>query len=128
MTSIEIVAVYAAINLLLVVLLAFRVIGSRMTNKISLGAGGNEDMERRIRSHGNAIENIPSLLIAMVILAAMAAPIWSIHLVGVLLTAGRFFHAFGLSSSVMIARQIGTVLTLTGYLAGAGLLLWQAIA
>lgn len=49
--------VFAAINGLLVTLLAMNVSYNRMTLKIANGDGGDVDMRKAIRAHGNAVEH-----------------------------------------------------------------------
>ena len=58
-----------------------------------------------------------------------AAPL-SIHIVGLILFAGRLLHAFALSNSggTSMARAIGIVLTWVAYVFAAVALLFNAIA
>lgn len=128
MQNIDIAALYAAANLIIIALLALRVVQGRLSKRISLGTNGDEDMERRVRAHGNAIEYVPGLLICLVILAIMGAPVWALHVIGVLCTGGRILHGIGFSTGFMLGRQLGTILTWTGYYVGAGLLIWQALS
>ncbi|MEJ0023776.1 MAG: MAPEG family protein [Alphaproteobacteria bacterium] len=59
MTKLEIAALYAAINVVLLVVLIFRVVAARRANRVSLGDGGKPALLRAIRAHGNAAETIP---------------------------------------------------------------------
>lgn len=43
--------------------LSLRVIQGRFKYRVSLGDGGNADMQSRIRTHGNFIEYVPLLLV-----------------------------------------------------------------
>lgn len=128
MTSVSVAAVYIGVNILLLWYLSFRVIGRRQSAKVSLGTGGDSELEIRTRVHGNASEYIPVTMLGLFVLAEMSAPIWAIHAVGGVFTAGRFIHAFGLSNSVLPARVGGMLMTWFGMLGAAGGLLWLALA
>ena len=127
MTVLEIAAIYVGVNLLLLFYLSFRVVGVRFRKKISLGTGGDPDMEVRVRSHGNATEYIPGAMVALVVLALLQAPAALIHALGIGFTLGRMLHAFGMSGPIQ-ARQFGMILTWLGYLGFAGALIWFAFA
>ena len=76
--------------------LAFNVISLRRENKISLGSGGSNDLEKAIRAHGNFSEYVPIGLILMGCLELNGAPWWLITFFGITLSAGRIFHATGI--------------------------------
>ena len=58
----------------------------------------------------------------------LPAPIWAIHGVGAVFTAGRVLHAYGLSATVLPARALGMVLTWLGMLAAGVGVIWLAVA
>jgi len=60
-----IVPTYAAVLVLIFVLLSVRVIQMRASAKIGLGHGNNPVMERRIRVHGNFAEYVPLALLLL---------------------------------------------------------------
>jgi uncharacterized membrane protein YecN with MAPEG domain len=126
MLRLEVAALYAGVNILLLLVLAALVIGGRQRHKIVLGDGGNQDFARAVRAHANASEYIPAGLVGMLMLALLepAAPVWLLHASGISLTAGRILHAAGLHAGVLnLGRRLGTMLTFTAYaLIGAGLL------
>jgi uncharacterized membrane protein YecN with MAPEG domain len=80
----------------------YRAIGpchrGRGQHSVNLGSGGINDMERRIRAHGNFAEYVPLtlLLIAMDEMRGL----WSlgIHILCIGLLCGRLSHAWGVSS------------------------------
>ena len=113
MSALQVASVYIAINILLLVWLAFRVVSRRFRGKISMGDGGSEDLAKAIRVHGNASEYTPAMLIGLLALAFLLAPIWSIHALGIGFTVGRVSHAIGMGSGPLILRQLGMVLTWT---------------
>ncbi len=114
MTALSAAALYTGINILLLFLLSFRVVGSRMRTKVSLGTGGDPDLELRIRAHGNAAEYIPASMLGLIVLALLAAPVWAILVLGGVFTLGRLLHALGLSATILWARQFGMILSWLG--------------
>ncbi len=90
-------AVFASILALMFIKLSFDVIGFRRKNKISLGAGGIVELERAIRAHGNFAEYVPFGLFLIGVLELNGAPLALVALLGLLLVAGRFFHAKGIN-------------------------------
>ena len=113
MSALQVASVYIAINILLLVWLAFRVVSRRFRGKISMGDGGSEDLAKAIRVHGNASEYTPAMLIGLLALAFLQGPVWSIHALGIGFTVGRISHAIGMGSGPLILRQLGMVLTWT---------------
>ena len=113
MSALEVAGVYIAINILMLVWFAIRVVERRFRGKISMGDGGSEDLARAIRVHGNASEYVPPMLIGLLALAFLEAPIWSIHALGIGFTLGRLMHALGMSGGPLISRQLGMMLTWT---------------
>ncbi len=127
MVRLEIAAIYAGVNILILLVLAVLVVMGRRRHKIRLGDAGNEDFARAVRAHGNAAEYIPAGLVGILILALLepAAPLWLLHAAGLSLTAGRILHGVGLHTGVLNAgRMLGMVLTWVSYLLiGVGLII-----
>lgn len=120
----KIAGFYVALNMLLVLGLAIRVIWLRNKHGVGLGSGGNDTLARAIRVHGNAIEYVPLALLMLVVLAfEQTRPLW-LHVFGITLLVGRLLHAFGLGSNagVSFGRAIGITLTLLVMLAMAVIL------
>jgi uncharacterized protein len=90
-------AVFASILALMFIKLSFNVIGFRKKNKISLGAGGIDELERAIRAHGNFAEYVPFGLFLIGALELNGAPFVLVALLGALLVLGRYFHAKGIN-------------------------------
>ncbi|MFT3809442.1 MAG: MAPEG family protein [Micropepsaceae bacterium] len=112
-THMQVFALYAALNGLIVLLLALNVTRVRMSTKVMIGDGGDQRLLRAFRAHANAVEYVPLILVLLGALAGMKASMLMIHIVGGLLTFGRILHAIGLtrSSGVSIGRGAGTLLT-----------------
>jgi len=104
---------YAGLCALLVLILAARVVRWRMAHKIGLGDGGDAELLRRMRVHGNAIEYLPLSLILLGGMELNGYPAPLIHTFGIALVLSRLAHAFGLSrsSGVSAGRFAGTLVT-----------------
>ena len=125
----RITGIYAALSAILVVVLAVRVVWYRRTHKIGLGDGGDAELRKRIRAHGNATECLPLALILLLILELDQTTPLLLHAFGITLIVARVAHAIGVSrhSGISPGRAIGVVLTFGLLLAMAVLLLWQWI-
>ena len=113
MTPFPITSIYAALCSLLVLVLALRVAQFRNRQQIGIGDGGNRVLERRIRIHANAIENIPLVLILLGLVEASSVAPWILHTAGLTLVVARILHAYGLSRSAgrSFGRLYGVALT-----------------
>jgi len=99
-----ITAFYAALLAALFLLLSIRVIGWRRVHRVELGDGDNRELLRRMRVHANFAEYVPFTLLLMALAESMAPPRPLLHLVGLILVAGRILHAYGLSQTPQILR------------------------
>lgn len=78
--------------------LTFRVVSRRVSGKIMLGDGGDQQMLERIRAHANFVEHVPFTLVLMAgieLTAGHHSP-W-LWLSGGLLVLARIAHAIGMS-------------------------------
>lgn len=114
-------ALYASLLAFLLLVLSVRVILARRSARVSLGAGGDLTLERRIRAQANFVEYVPLALILLGTLEAADAPKLLLHLLGLLIFAGRLLHGYALSftSGNMPGRVGGTVLTFAAVALGA---------
>ena len=126
MTDLQTAGVYIAVNIILLVYLAFRVVTRRFKGKVVLGDGGDQDLALAIRVHGNAAEYVPAAMIGLLALTMLQAGSLIIHILGGAFTFGRLLHAFGFSKGVLPGRQIGMMLTWLPMLGIAGVILWKA--
>jgi uncharacterized protein len=92
-----IVPSYAAILVLIFVLLSIRVIQMRGSAKIGLGHGNNPAMERRIRVHGNFAEYVPLALVLLLCMELQSQSRILIHVLCIALVAARVIHAIGVT-------------------------------
>jgi uncharacterized membrane protein YecN with MAPEG domain len=90
-------SIIASILTIIFVKLSFAVIGLRRKNKVGLGGGGYDDLERAIRAQGNFAEYVPIGLILIACLELNGAPWWLLILLGITLIIGRLIHAKGIN-------------------------------
>ena len=125
--SVSILAPYAGVLGLMLLVLSFRVVARRRSTGIGLGTGGDAELERRVRAHGNFVEYVPLTLLLLVLMERGGTPAWALHALGAALVVARLAQAVGLGG-VLPLRVLGTVLTFA-ILAVAGLaLIGQALA
>ena len=93
-----ITSIIAAILTIIFIKLSFAVIGLRRKNKVGLGSGGHEDLERAIRTQANFAEYIPLGVILIACLELNGAPWWLVAIPGVSLIIGRLIHAKGMNT------------------------------
>ncbi|QWD60110.1 MAPEG family protein [Polynucleobacter sp. MWH-UH35A] len=92
-----ITSIIAALLTIIFIKLSFAVIGLRRKNKVGLGSGGHEDLERAIRAQGNFAEYVPFGLILIACLELNGAPAWLVLIPGITLIIGRLIHAKGIN-------------------------------
>ena len=102
-----ITSLYASLSALLIVRLTLTVIKLRRKNRISVGDGGNEELQLAIRTHANAVEYIPIALLLLLMLELNGAPNILIHILGATLLIGRIIHAMGLPAKNLNKRVLG---------------------
>ena len=90
-------SIIASALTLIFIKLSFAVIGLRRKNKVGLGSGGHEDLERAIRAQGNFAEYVPFGMILIACLELNGAPWWLVAIPGVTLIIGRLIHAKGIN-------------------------------
>ena len=92
-----ITSVIASVLTIIFVRLSFAVIRLRRKNKVGLGNGGNEELERAIRAQGNFAEYVPFGIMLIACLEINGAPWWLVAVPGITLIAGRLIHAKGIN-------------------------------
>lgn len=125
-----ITALYAPILALFFVLLSFRTLLLRRKHKIALGSGDNHTLARAARVHSNFAEYVPLALILIYLLEAAIESTLRIHILCVVLIAGRCLHAFGVSREPedFRFRVAGMVMTLGVMISASLHLLLSAIS
>jgi uncharacterized membrane protein YecN with MAPEG domain len=92
-----ITSIIASVLTIIFIKLSFAVIGLRRKNKVGLGSGGHEDLERAIRAQGNFAEYVPFGMILLACLELNGAPWWLVTILGIALIIGRLLHAKGIN-------------------------------
>ena len=92
-----ITSIIASVLTIIFVRLSFAVIRLRRKNKVGLGSGGHEELERAIRAQGNFAEYVPFGIILIACLEINGAPWWLVAVPGITLIAGRLIHAKGIN-------------------------------
>lgn len=120
------VALYAAINALIMLVLGILVVRARVKTRTEIGEGSDPAMMGAIRAHGNNTEYVPVALLLMLILIPLQANAIVIHAIGSSLTLGRILHAIGLSRNVgtSLPRFLGMLLTWISYLVAIVAVIW----
>jgi hypothetical protein len=121
-----VLALYAAINALIMLILGVLVVRARVKTQTEIGDGANPAMIAAVRAHANNTEYVPLALLLMLILIPLRANAMVIHAVGATLTLGRILHAVGLSRSAgpSLLRLSGIILTWLSYLIAIVAIVW----
>ena len=123
------VALYAAFNALIMLVLAILVVRARVRTRTEIGNGSDPAMMGAARAHANNTEYVPLALLLMLIVVPLRANAIVIHAIGATLTLGRLLHAFGLSRNVgtSLPRLLGMVLTWITYLIAIVAVVWLTL-
>jgi uncharacterized protein len=124
---ITITALYAGILALIIVALGVNVTMNRVKLAVPLGDGGNPQMLRMIRLHGNACEYVPLALALMLIYEINGGWHTALHIVGIALVVGRLLQTWGMWRTEIpgFGRGAGQTLTWLSIAALAVLNLWR---
>jgi len=127
--SLEVTAVYAALLGLTLLVLKFRVIAARRRHLVDVLDGGERDVTRRMRVHGNFAEHVPMALILMAVVELNGAEAWNLHALGAVLLISRILHAHGLETTPgkSFGRAAGVIGTSAVIISAALLALRQVI-
>jgi hypothetical protein len=119
-------AAYAAVLGLIILALGINVTAHRVKLKVSLGDGGNPEMLRMIRLHGNAVEYVPLALVMMLAYEINGGWHAALHIIGMTLVAARVIQTAAMWSTDMPrpGRGIGQTLTWASIAALALLNIW----
>ncbi len=115
-----ITAAYAGLFALFFAFLSLRVINFRRRGFARPDHPETWRLERAIRGHGNFAEYVPLILLLMAFAELNDANVFAIHVIGVVLLAGRLCHAIAFSTEkgVFQFRTIGTAMTMTALISG----------
>ncbi|MDJ0628804.1 MAG: MAPEG family protein [Rhodobacter sp.] len=104
---------YAGLLALLFIYLTMQVVRARTAHGVSVGDGGEKSVVKAMRVHSNCAEYVPIGILLLGLAELQGMPVWLVHIVGVVFTAGRVLHAYGFGSTpqVVPARVWGMYLT-----------------
>lgn len=127
--TLTVTPIYAALLTMLFFVLSWRVILYRRANTISLGDTGDKNLLKRMRTQANCAEYAPLGIILLLLCEMQGAPALALHVLGLMLLAGRVIHALGFAATPqkIILRQIGMALTFVMLLGAALGLLGHAL-
>lgn len=114
-----IVPFYASLLAALYVFLSFRVIRTRVSDRIGLGDGSNPRLQRAIRVHANFSEYVPLALILTVFVEMQHSAPALVHALCLSLLIGRMIHSYAVSQEkedvrLRVAGMILTFVTIGG--------------
>jgi len=120
-------AFYASVLAALIVTLGINVTIHRAKLGVPIGDGGNVEMLRMIRLHGNAVEYVPLGLLLMLAFEINGGRHWALHAAGIALVAARVLQTWGMwwTPKPTIGRVCGQSLTWATIAALALLNLWK---
>ena len=127
---ISVTVLYAGILALIVVALAINVTVHRAKLRVAMGDGGNPDMLRMIRLHGNAVEYLPLALVLMLLYEINGGAHLVLHVAGIALIVARALQTWNMWSTPIagFGRVSGQSLTWLTIATLAVLDLWKALA
>ncbi len=98
---------------LLLLYLSYMVSKNRLRAKVSVGDGGDEQLQSAIRAQGNLVEYAPTSLILLALLEYQGANHWLLITLAVFLVVGRYMHGltFGKFEGKNPYRFYGTLFT-----------------
>lgn len=110
-------AFYAALLALVYLGLSGWVMGSRVSDNVLLGDGGDASLLKRVRSHANFSEYVPLALVLVGLLEACGGGHGLVQGLLIALLVGRILHPIGMFASPNSPRQFacrggGMLLTL----------------
>lgn len=93
-TAVASVGLYAVLNMTILFWLVLATSRLRGRYKVWVGDGGVAHLERIMRGHANAVENMPMTILLLLIAALLGTSALALHLLGVAFTIGRALHAW----------------------------------
>jgi uncharacterized membrane protein YecN with MAPEG domain len=119
---------YAGLLALWLLVMSLRVIDRRRAARVSLGDGGNPDLQRAIRGHANFCEYAPFALLLLAILELSRFSIYALHAIGIVFVIARVLHGYALSfrRDFPFGRYWGALLTFVVLIAESLMCLYQA--
>jgi uncharacterized membrane protein YecN with MAPEG domain len=113
MTELTVTLAAAAAAAVLNIWLSIRIGAVRRALSISVGDGGNESLERRMRAQANFVENTPFVLVLIAAIELAGAGGGWLAYVAAAYFVGRVLHGFGMDGGNWSwGRMVGTLVTM----------------
>lgn len=113
MTELTVTLAAAAAAAVLNIWLSIRIGAVRRALAISVGDGGNESLERRMRAQANFVENTPFVLVLIAAIELAGAGGGWLAYVAAAYFVGRVLHGFGMDGGNWSwGRMVGTLVTM----------------
>ena len=97
--QLPVTSLFVSLLALLIIFLAFRVVGLRRRHKIGVGTGDNIELQIAIRCHANAVEYCPIALLLLLVAESNGLPLLWLYILGTVLLLSRILHAWGLTKT-----------------------------
>jgi len=82
----------------------------RGKKKVSLGDGGDPELQAAIRAHGNFMEFVPFSLLLIYVVSDFYG-YWTVAILSLALLLARVLHAGGMLGFIPLGRMLGAVIT-----------------
>jgi uncharacterized membrane protein YecN with MAPEG domain len=113
MTMLPVTLAAAAAAAVLNIWLSIRIGAVRRALSISVGDGGSESLQRRMRAQANFVENTPFVLALIAAIELAGTGSWWLSLVAAAYMIGRVLHGFGMDGGNWgWGRMVGTLVTM----------------
>lgn len=113
MAILQVTLTAAAAAALLNLWLSVRIGAVRQATGISVGDGGNQALQRRMRAQLNFVENTAFVLALIGAIELSGKGSWWLAYVAAAYFIGRIAHAFGMDGgNAQVGRMVGTLLTM----------------
>jgi uncharacterized membrane protein YecN with MAPEG domain len=127
MTNAEASSLWSGLLILLLGLLSIRVTLVNHKHADESDTGKNSEVGRAARVFSNGVEYIPISVGALIMLYHLEVPVTAIHILGIMLLAGRVVQAVALSGSENgFSTLAGMALTFAAIFTGGGMLVVYA--
>lgn len=119
--------IFAALLAFIFLFLSLSVIKLRFSKKVSLGDGGDPDLQAAIRTHANFTEYVPISLLLLWFVEAFTYSSNLVFILGSILVVARLAHIIGMRNpkEFMIFRQLAVVATHAVIAVSAVRILWH---
>ena len=98
----------------------------RHEKKVSLGDGGDKDLQAAIRAHGNFMEYVP-LCLVLIYFASDFYGYWPTAIMSLVLLVSRVLHAGGILGFIPFGRMLGAAGTTLLLVAVSALIIYSGL-